>query len=262
MLLVCYLHPLFLIGWFSWTKVHSLEEQGLPSFFDGKSQDRNPEIYMEIRNWIVKKFHANPNKNIESKDLSVLDVGVPEARQEVMEFLEYWGLINFHPFSSIESASANADVNKDGNGDASGNADGDVTANASGDKVVIAGDADADGDVTASASGDKVVIAVNANADGDGTANANDNKVVVAGDGTAEKKALLDKLYHFEEIQFCPPAAPKLNVISPTATFGLFRESAITEDLVKPEGPAVEYHCNSCSADCSRKRYHCQKQVR
>ncbi|PPD76525.1 hypothetical protein GOBAR_DD26538 [Gossypium barbadense] len=30
---------------------------------------------------------------------------------------------------------------------------------------------------------------------------------------------------------------------------------------MNPEGPSVEYHCNSCSADCSRKRYHCQKQA-
>ncbi|KAG9155622.1 hypothetical protein Leryth_017048 [Lithospermum erythrorhizon] len=33
------------------------------------------------------------------------------------------------------------------------------------------------------------------------------------------------------------------------------------DDLLKSEEPSVEYHCNSCSADCSRNRYHCQKQA-
>ncbi|KAK2633305.1 hypothetical protein Ddye_003872 [Dipteronia dyeriana] len=200
-------------GWFSWTKVHHLEEQGVPSFFNGKLEDRTPDMYMEIRNWIMKKFHTNPNTKIESKDLSELEVGCLDARQEVMEFLEYWGLINFHPFSPVDSAAATADC---------------------------------DGA---------------ANADGDGEANTDGDTAANAGDGAAKKDPLLEKLYHFEEIQFCPPAAPKPNFISPAVASGLFPESAITEELVKPEGPAVEYHCNSCSADCSRKRYHCQKQA-
>ncbi|KAK0582028.1 hypothetical protein LWI29_020611 [Acer saccharum] len=192
-------------GWFSWTKVHHLEEQGVPSFFNGKLEDRTPDMYMEIRNWIMKKFHTNPNTKIELKDLSELEVGCLDAKQEVMEFLEYWGLINFHPFFPVDSAASNADC---------------------------------DGAE---------------NADGDGAANA--------GDGAAKKDPLLEKLYRFEEIQFCPTVAPKPNIISPAVTSGLFPESAIAEELVKPEGPSVEYHCNSCSADCSRKRYHCQKQA-
>ncbi|KAI9180194.1 hypothetical protein LWI28_002190 [Acer negundo] len=192
-------------GWFSWTKVHHLEEQGVPSFFNGKLEDRTPDMYTEIRNWIMKKFHTNPNTKIELKDLSELEVGCLDARQEVMEFLDFWGLINFHPFFPVDSAASNADC---------------------------------DGA---------------ANADGDGAANA--------GDGAAKKDPLLEKLYRFEEIQFCPPVFPKPNMISPAVTSGLFPESAIAEELVKPEGPSVEYHCNSCSADCSRKRYHCQKQA-
>ncbi|KAL5788564.1 hypothetical protein ACOSP7_005513 [Xanthoceras sorbifolium] len=200
-------------GWFSWTKLHPLEEQGIPSFFNGKLQDRTPDIYMEIRNWIMKKFHTNPNRQIELKDLSELEVGCLDARQEVMEFLEYWGLINFHPFSPVDSAAASADV---------------------------------DGA---------------ANANNDGPANADGDRVANAGDGAAKKDSLLENLYRFEKIQFCPPVALKPKMMSPSMTSGLFPESAIAEELVKPEGPAVEYHCNSCSADCSRKRYHCQKQA-
>ncbi|XP_031250784.1 SWI/SNF complex subunit SWI3D-like [Pistacia vera] len=192
-------------GWFSWTRIHPLEEQGLPSFFNGKSQNRTPDMYMEIRNWIMKKFHANPNIQIELKDLSELEVGCVDDKQEVLEFLDYWGLVNFHPFPP-ESTATNAD-------------------------------------------GDRV-----ANADVDMAANIDDG-------GAAKKDSLLENLYHFDEIQLCPRVAPKPKVISPAAPSGLFLESAIAEELVKPEGPGVEYHCNSCSADCSRKRYHCQKQV-
>ncbi|CAL9021981.1 unnamed protein product, partial [Prunus brigantina] len=177
-------------GWFSWTKVHPIEEQMLPSFFNGKSETRTPDAYLEIRNCIMKIFHANPGVFIELKDLLELEVGDFDARQEVMEFLDHWGLINFDPSPPTGSAVASAE-----------------------------------------------------------------------GDGLAEKDSLVDKLYHFEALQSRSSVVPKTNITTPTVPSGLFPESAIAEELVRPEGPAVEYHCNSCSADCSRKRYHCQKQA-
>ncbi|KAM1030722.1 hypothetical protein ACFX2J_034354 [Malus domestica] len=177
-------------GWFSWTKVHSIEEQMLPSFFNGKSVTRTPDVYLEIRNCIMKKFNANPGTFIELKDLLELEVGEFDARQEIMEFLDHWGLINFHPFPPTGSSVASID-----------------------------------------------------------------------GDGVVEKDSLVDKLYHFEALQSRSSVVPKTNITTPTVLSGLFPDSAIAEELVRPEGPAVEYHCNSCSADCSRKRYHCQKQA-
>ncbi|TKY67550.1 SWI/SNF complex subunit SWI3D [Spatholobus suberectus] len=179
-------------GWFSWSHIHPIEERMLPSFFNGKTENRTPNVYMEIRNWIMNKFHSNPNVQIELKDMSELNVGDLDARQEVMEFLDYWGLINYHPFPSMDSAVATA-----------------------------------------------------------------------SDDGEAEKNSLLEKLYHFETLQLCPPVQ-RSSQMTPATASGLFPESTIAEELVKQEGPAVEmleYHCNSCSADCSRKRYHCQKQA-
>ncbi|KAL6963878.1 hypothetical protein U1Q18_034885 [Sarracenia purpurea var. burkii] len=175
-------------GWFSWTRVHPLEKRTLPSFFNGKSEKRTPKIYMDIRNWIMRKFHANPNIQIELKDLSELSVGELDARQEVMEFLDHWGLINYHPFPDSDSAMVNAD-----------------------------------------------------------------------GDGGAKTDSLVEKLFRFETEQSGPPLVPRNNVMTPTVSSGLFPESAVAEELGKPEDP--EYHCNSCSADCSRRRYHCQKQA-
>ncbi|BAT90916.1 hypothetical protein LR48_Vigan08g171400 [Vigna angularis] len=179
-------------GWFSWLYIHEIEKQMLPSFFNGKTENRTPGVYMEIRNWIMKKFHSNPNVQIELKDMSQLNVGDMAARQEVMEFLEYWGLINFHPFPSMDSAVATA-----------------------------------------------------------------------SDDGEAEKSSLVEKLYHFETLQLCRHVQ-RSSQMTPATASGLFPESTIAEELAKQEGPAVEmleYHCNSCSADCSRKRYHCQKQA-
>ncbi|KAA0036599.1 SWI/SNF complex subunit SWI3D [Cucumis melo var. makuwa] len=175
-------------GWFSWTKVHPIEERTLSTFFSGKVANRSPDIYIEIRNWIMKKFHANPSTQIESKDLSELEVGELDARQEVMEFLDHWGLINFHPFPATDSISTN-DVNDEN-----------------------------------------------------------------------QKDSLVEKLFHFETLESCPSVVPKINATT-AAPPRLLRESAISEEIVRPEGPSVEYHCNSCSGDCSRKRYHCQKRA-
>ncbi|KAL1554253.1 SWI/SNF complex subunit SWI3D-like isoform X2 [Salvia divinorum] len=181
-------------GWFSWTKTHPLEERMLPSFFNGKSESRTQEIYMEIRNWIMKKFHLDPDTKVELKHLSELTVGEPDARQEVMEFLDYWGLINYHPFPDQEPGAINVDV--DANKDESG-------------KI----------------------------------------------------ESLVEKLFKFEVVQSWNPIAARMNMNSPSFSSGLLPEIVVTDELVKSEGPSVEYHCNSCSADCSRKRYHCQKQA-
>lgn len=177
-------------GWFSWTKIHHLEKRMLPTFFNGKVSNRTPDIYLEIRNWIMKKFHVNPNTQIELKDLSELEVGEMDARQEVMEFLDYWGLINFHPFPPADSTTANAVVNE-----------------------------------------------------------------------AAKNDSLIEKLYRFEAVESSLPVIHKPSLTTPSLPSGLFPESAAAEDLGIPEGPSVEYHCNSCSGDCSRKRYHCQKQA-
>ncbi|KAK5837892.1 SWI/SNF complex subunit SWI3D -like protein [Gossypium arboreum] len=179
-------------GWFSWKKAHHVEECILPSFFNGKSPVRTPDVYLEIRNSIMKKFHANPSVKIESKDLPDIEVGDLDARQEVLEFLDYWGLINFHPFPP-------------------------------GDSAVVSADGDCD--------------------------------------GIAKKDSLLENLFHFEVIESRPSVVPKANLSTPSMPSGFLPESAVLDDLLRLEGPSVDYHCNSCSADCSRKRYHCQKQA-
>ncbi|XP_074572186.1 SWI/SNF complex subunit SWI3D [Curcuma longa] len=174
-------------GWFSWQMVHPVEKHTLPSFFDGKSENRTPEVYMEIRNAIMKKFHSDPETQIELKDFSELSVGDMDARQEVFKFLDHWGLINFHPFPPAKS------------------------------EAIIANAYDED-----------------------------------------KTSSMVDKLYQFETIQSLPQIASKYESLLPKPP-SLLPESSLSDDLVRRVG--VDYHCNSCSADCSRKRYHCQTQA-
>lgn len=153
---------------------------------------------MIIRNSIMNKFHSNPESQIELKDLTELSKEDPDSWQEVMEFLDHWGLINFHPFLPTgEDTSKNEE----------------------------------------DAKGDK------------------------------KDASLVEKLYQFETSQphlMSVPIPKKVEAVSQPALApvqGVFPEPGLAEDLAALTEPSIEYHCNSCQADCSRKRYHCRTQV-
>ncbi|KAK8938294.1 SWI/SNF complex subunit SWI3D [Platanthera guangdongensis] len=72
----------------------------------------------------------------------------------------------------------------------------------------------------------------------------------------------LNQLYQFDITETLPLYVPKKLELSPPPVLpNLAPESSILDDMMRPADPSVEFHCNSCSADCSRKRYHCQKQA-
>uniref|UniRef100_A0ACD5X7X2 Uncharacterized protein n=1 Tax=Avena sativa TaxID=4498 RepID=A0ACD5X7X2_AVESA len=182
-------------GWFSWKDIHPVEKQTLPSFFNGKSEKRTPEIYSGIRNSIVMKFHANPQLQLESKDLAELSIGEVDARQEVFDFLDHWGLINFHPFppAGLEETKTEESQNDSPNG---------------------------------------------------------------------EKASAIEKLFKFEPIQSYMIPLPKKGEVETPAPLPTFLPDPVpVEDVVAVAEPSVEYHCNSCSVDCSGKRYHCRTQA-
>lgn len=186
---------LFSKGWFSWKEIHPIEKQTLPTFFDGKSEKRTSEIYLGIRNFIMKKFHFDPQVHLDSKDLSELLIGEMDARLEVLEFLAYWGLVNFHPFPP-------------------------------------------DGQEY------KPV----------------ENKI---GADIEERTSVVEKLFQFETVQsYLVPVPSKADIASPAKAAHFLPEPTLAEGAVALRESSVEYHCNSCSVDCSRKRYHCRTQVR
>ncbi|KQK13472.1 SWI/SNF complex subunit SWI3D isoform X3 [Brachypodium distachyon] len=182
-------------GWFSWKEIHSVEKQTLPSFFNGKFEKRTPEIYTEIRNFIMMKFHANPQLQLESKDLAEMSIGEVDARQEVFEFLDRWGLINFHPFPP-----AGLEENKPEESQSNSH--------------------------------------------------------------NEEKVSLVEKLFKFEPIQsYMIPLPKKGEVETPAPLPSFLPDPLLVEDVIAAAEPSVEYHCNSCSVDCSGKRYHCRTQA-
>ncbi|KAJ4762636.1 SWI/SNF complex subunit SWI3D [Rhynchospora pubera] len=186
-------------GWFSWNSIHEIEKQTLVSFFDGKSEKRTPELYMTIRNSIMKKFHSNPQSQIELKDLTESSKDDDsDSWQEVMEFLDHWGLINFHPFPPNSEDTPKSEED---------------------------------------AKGDK------------------------------KNASLVDKLYQFETTHMQVASVPITKKIeaAPQPTLapvqGVLPEPGLGEDSAALMEPSIEYHCNSCQADCSRKRYHCRTQA-
>ncbi|XP_062184146.1 SWI/SNF complex subunit SWI3D-like [Phragmites australis] len=181
-------------GWFSWKEIHPIEKQTLATFFDGKSERRTPNIYLGIRNFIMNKFHFNPQMHLESNDLSELSIGEMDARVEVLEFLAHWGLVNFHPFPPVGQECK--------------------------------------------------LVESKSNVD------------------TEEKTSLVEKLFQFETVQsYLVPVPNKVDAVSPAQVASLLFEPTLVEDAITAAESSVEYHCNSCSIDCSRKRYHCRTQA-
>ncbi|KAL6907837.1 hypothetical protein ACP4OV_002007 [Aristida adscensionis] len=181
------------LRWFSWKEIHPIEKQALATFFDGKSERRTPEIYLGIRNYIMDKFHFNPQVHLESKDLTELSIGEMDARQEVLEFLAHWGLVNFHPFLPSNEECKLVEENSDAD--------------------------------------------------------------------TEEKVSLVEKLFHFETVQsYLVPVPNKTNFAPAAQVSSLLSEPTQTDALITAES-SIEYHCNYCSFDCSRKRYHCRTQA-
>ncbi|TKW22425.1 hypothetical protein SEVIR_4G227600v4 [Setaria viridis] len=82
------------------------------------------------------------------------------------------------------------------------------------------------------------------------------------GADTAEEISLVEKLFQFKTVHsYLVPVPKKADVISPVQFTSLLAEPTLAEDAITTAESSVEYHCNSCSVDCSRKRYHCRTQV-
>ncbi|CAL5028989.1 unnamed protein product [Urochloa decumbens] len=79
---------------------------------------------------------------------------------------------------------------------------------------------------------------------------------------TAEECKLIEKLFQFETVlSYLVPVSKKAEVISPVQFTSFLSEPTLSVDAITAAESSVEYHCNSCSVDCSRKRYHCKTQV-
>eukprot|EP00850_Spirogloea_muscicola_P010436 SM000061S19263 [mRNA] locus=s61:398927:405189:- [translate_table: standard] len=82
-------------GWFSWTRIHPLERRHLPEFFERRSQSKTPELYIEYRNFIIKKYREDPLRQLTFTEVRRMLVGDVGMLGRVFDFLNHWGLINY-----------------------------------------------------------------------------------------------------------------------------------------------------------------------
>lgn len=81
--------------WFDRDKISDIERSGLPEFFSGKVRTKTPEVYREIRDFMVDTYRLNPTEYLTltacRRNLAS-DVG---TLIRVHQFLEHWGIINY-----------------------------------------------------------------------------------------------------------------------------------------------------------------------
>ncbi|KAL3695574.1 hypothetical protein R1sor_009650 [Riccia sorocarpa] len=72
-------------------------------------------------------------------------------------------------------------------------------------------------------------------------------------------KPALAKLFQFDSPRAAPtkPLTPP-PILPANVPLATLVENVLQESLA---APSVKYHCNFCGADCSKRRYHCQKQA-
>ena len=81
--------------WFRPCAVHHIERNANVEFFNGTSQRKTPEAYVEMRNWMVRRYRSKPKQRLgllECRKHIVADFG---AVQRVWRFLDSWGIINY-----------------------------------------------------------------------------------------------------------------------------------------------------------------------
>ncbi|GBG77115.1 hypothetical protein CBR_g23440 [Chara braunii] len=73
-----------------------------------------------------------------------------------------------------------------------------------------------------------------------------------------------NSLYKFEPPHAGPPPAAKPSgglLSTRKNVYAQAASDAALKEMVGAKVPVVEYHCNACGTDCSRRRYHCQRQA-
>ncbi|EAR84927.1 SWIRM domain protein (macronuclear) [Tetrahymena thermophila SB210] len=81
--------------WFEMEKIHQIEKESLPEFFQGKPS-KTPEIYKRYRNFIVALYRENPRVYLTATACRRNLAGDVCAILRVHAFLEHWGIINFN----------------------------------------------------------------------------------------------------------------------------------------------------------------------
>lgn len=80
--------------WFDQNKIHDIEIEALPEFFDGHPT-KTPNFYKTLRNAIISFFYEKPKNYLPICSCINRFGGDTCSLIRIHAFLEHWGLINF-----------------------------------------------------------------------------------------------------------------------------------------------------------------------
>jgi SWI/SNF related-matrix-associated actin-dependent regulator of chromatin subfamily C len=81
-------------AWFDPTKIHNIEMESLPEFFNGLSESKTPEIYQTYRNFIINAYRLSPQNYLTPTSCRRCLAGDVCSILRVHSFLERWEIIN------------------------------------------------------------------------------------------------------------------------------------------------------------------------
>ncbi|CUM66881.1 uncharacterized protein PRCAT00004565001 [Priceomyces carsonii] len=82
-------------SWFNMKKIHEIEKESLPEFFNTSHPSKSPKIYMNYRNFMINSYRLNPNEYLTLTSCRRNLVGGVGTIMRVHRFLNKWGLINY-----------------------------------------------------------------------------------------------------------------------------------------------------------------------
>mmetsp|Transcript_506 Transcript_506/g.576 ORF Transcript_506/g.576 Transcript_506/m.576 type:complete len:850 (-) Transcript_506:158-2707(-) len=82
-------------SWFNMSKIHKIEKESLPEFFDTTHPSKSPKIYINYRNFMINSYRLNPNEYLTLTSCRRNLVGDVGTLMRVHRFLNKWGLINY-----------------------------------------------------------------------------------------------------------------------------------------------------------------------
>ncbi|KAK6463998.1 hypothetical protein DFJ63DRAFT_317351 [Scheffersomyces coipomensis] len=82
-------------SWFNMKKIHQIEKESLPEFFNSNHPSKSSKIYANYRNFMVNSYRLNPNEFLTLTSCRRNLVGDVGTIMRVHRFLCKWGLINY-----------------------------------------------------------------------------------------------------------------------------------------------------------------------
>lgn len=82
-------------SWFNMKKIHKIEKESLPEFFETNHPSKSAKIYLNYRNFMINSYRLNPNEYLTLTSCRRNLVGDVGTLMRVHRFLNLWGLINY-----------------------------------------------------------------------------------------------------------------------------------------------------------------------